>query len=440
MDRLTLISTFKRLHELEIPIQEFPSHFQEDKKTVRELLRRRQEIREQAKSFQLEQKSKPEGQRLLITDLRATLSEEDALLLDDLQYRMRLDAQKRKEAEQVVNEKRPRPTENTATTVQSRYVPAKSITFRLKAKEPINKKMNIKQSHVPNAPPGYRFVDTIGDGDCLFYSVFYAWYPEQGTTNAQTPAASKTIREFIQEHVQEEDLFDTDELLRDIQLSIGWNQVEAQELTDALTSILADPSPANILEQYKKIIMFQSFWGANRELYILNKYGPEEGHPIICLYRKPGDNYEVTWTRGCIPIHYNGTNHYSILEKIPGAEAENLRDRYFNLLERRSTERDIITQKRGAIVNVLRDTFEQLGQSRNLGSKFITPIHESYASVADANSSAEVIYEKAKELGLTDDQAQRLKNAAKAKIQNLQGGKRKTRKNRKPKKRTTRKH
>lgn len=431
MNTKTILDMFKPLHDLGIPLEEFPFHFDKNIDMVEKVLERRKEMLERAIKFQKAKKEAKENPSL--KDFKQPLNEEDKLLVEDIEYEFRRKKERKaaKQApvvQQVLNEKRPRTNTNSTSVSQ----PSSSYVVVTKTNSAPSTGESNTSSVAPSikipahtVPPGYEYVPTKGDGDCMFYSVYYAWNPEKGTDEAQKSDSALDIRQIIYDTVTADDLYDINNLLLGIKESIQtelqdaasdmwrsqsdiledtdiWNIQHICDLLGSYKHIKDNENSANIsqiaLEEYKQnLISNQSFWGDNRELSILNKYAQANGLPNIIPFnvKYPEqaswfDVYQVKsnnsdrwiskirkFPNGVAPIHFNGINHYSILKEVEGEEAKIERKDYLEEQIAKAIQRDPLL--------------------------IINSTNQSITAPAA-------------------------------------GGKRKTRKNRKPKKRTTRKH
>jgi hypothetical protein len=395
MNTKTILEMFKPLHDLGIPLEEFPFHFDKNIDMVEKVLQRRKEMLERAKKFQKAKKEAKENPSL--KDFKQPLNEEDKLLVEDIEYEFRRNKERKaaaKEApvvQQVLNEKRPRTNTNSTSVSQpsSSYVVVTKTNSDPQTGES-NTSSVVTSVRAPGhtVPPGYEYVNTKGDGDCMFYSVYYAWNPEKGTDEAQEPDSALEIRQIIYDTVKEEDLFDINNLLLGIKESIKIElQDAASDMWRSQSDILEDADIYNIehicslLESYKQIkdnensanisqialqeykdnlILNQSFWGDNRELSILNKYAQANRLPNIIpfnvnypeqaswfnVYQVKSNNSDRwiskirKFPNGVAPIHFNGTNHYSMLKEVEGEEAKIERKNYLEEQMAKAIQRD----------------------------------------------------------------------------------------------------
>lgn len=187
---------------------------------------------------------------------------------------------------------------------------------------------------VPTAPAGYEKVATPANGDCLFHSVYYAWYPQQGTAVAAQKASADMIRQIIHDTVTVVDMLGFSSFL----FQEAWQGGNTPEYTAALTKIQTTdtllnagiPGPQQLaarvvrLQVYKEFVTKQQYWGGNLELLILNKYALANGLPIIHVWNQRTRTYEhedLALGNPTAPIHWNGEDHFSMLRRItPGGK------------------------------------------------------------------------------------------------------------------------
>jgi hypothetical protein len=341
---------------------------------------------------------------------------------------------------------------------------AKSPKFSGKMKT-LFKRANEKPSRfaapVSNAPPGYEKVSTLGDGDCMFYSIYYAWNPEQGTAKAQEAASALALRRIVSREANVDDMSVEaikSDLEQSIRLASGTNAAELQGYLAQINTIIQSErsqaqKQADILPLYKEFVLKRVYWGGTRERDILNRYGQVNNKPYIWIFDAMRNiSYRIDPFTGQYipqgyPIHYNGYNHYSILRAIDTSEGAQQRtdlEAAFAAQYAPTPEeiaRGLRADKRGRLSILIRDFLESKGIEKAKRNSLALEIGNKYSGLQNLNSTANEATSKALSVDLPPEQAEELATLVRAKILELQGGKRKTRKQRKTiKKRYTRRH
>jgi hypothetical protein len=317
---------------------------------------------------------------------------------------------------------------------------------------------------VPNAPPGYEWVSTTGDGDCLFYSIYYAVHPAEGIAKAQEDGSALSIRQIIANEANADDI-SVNNLKNDLTESIRLTQIYdpaqsafLQSYLDRIQTIITtEPSIPRrqqlILPLYKEFVLLKGFWGSTRELDIFNRYGQRNGMPFVWIFNQRTqeslrlDPATRQFIPNAHPVHFNGINHYSILKEIDTPAAAQIRRNVNAVLEAQfapSAEeiaREVQAGKRGELVTAIKQFLESRGVSEEIRVIIASDVpNQKYNSLQNANSAATYGKARAIELGVEASVAAELETLIRTKITALQGGKRKTRKQRKVAKRHTRKH
>lgn len=312
------------------------------------------------------------------------------------------------------------------------------------------------------APPGYEKVPTKGDGNCMFYSVYYAWNPEEGTAKAQTEESASALRQIISTEATPDDI-NINALKRDVQESIGLarSPKEKTKLENYLSQIniftssqrsIAEQQVAILVEIYKQLILETVFWGGTRELDILNRFGRKNNKPFVWIFDERGQaSFRVDPITGdylpeAHPIHYNGINHYSILREIdtPAAAQQRANAEAIYAVEfAKSPEeiaRDKISEKREQIRQSIMEFLLTKNFSFEQVKNLMLDIINVYSNPASANSVVKKARELLPSIGLKEADMAELETIIRTKIAELQGGKRATRKNRKGRKRHSRRN
>jgi hypothetical protein len=217
-----------------------------------------------------------------------------------------------------------------------------------------------------SAHPGYQYVDTKGDGSCMYYSIYFAEHPDEDMSKPnQTQGKAMEIREIVAENatIQDVQAFSGDDLDYSIQrekdaakkaelmdFKDQLEDIDAILLEDYGTEVEITEEMVPLLEEklriYRELLQLHTFWGQNREIEIFNRYvrnNPESGLKQIYVWVDPYRRYEG-FLPGGVPIHFNGVGHYSILKPISGEEdkraAENARAVAYDTEYRGSSRRE----------------------------------------------------------------------------------------------------
>jgi hypothetical protein len=331
----------------------------------------------------------------------------------------------------LASTKRADRTQNTAPVVSSKNKVLSFFTRKAANKAP-NKKPVVRQAVGSHA--GWEKVATKGDGNCMFHSVYYAWFPEEGVDAANRTQNAEEIRRIVSEFVTLDDLyggqrvegitelndmtFKPESLNDSIRMA---NEKEKARLVgykklyeDILRSNESKEAKEDlILKLYKQVILERTFWGDNRELNILNRYAREIGLPPIMVW---ADNMKqfIQPVAGARPIHFNGYNHYSILKEInsPNAKAARNalnakargREGEFAEAEADQRRKEQIAIKRVQLTQAAFNAFRRKGGDEGMG-KTIRNIIGEYFGEETANSTANYAHNTVRELGGSDEQA-----------------------------------
>lgn len=171
--------------------------------------------------------------------------------------------------------------------------------------------------------PGYQKITTNPDGDCMYYAIYFAIHPDEDSSYGnQTPDKALQIREMVAANATINDavVFGMEDLEDSIRKER--NRTKKQELLvlrTQLRDILKNPDNASFNEDklaiYRRALLHSSFWGQEREIQIFNRISAV---PIYIWDASVG-RY-LFYIQGGAPIHYNGSDHYSILKPIGGQE------------------------------------------------------------------------------------------------------------------------
>ncbi len=330
----------------------------------------------------------------------------------------------------------------------------------------------------PPTPPGYEYVPTKGDGNCMFYAVYYAWNPEEGPARAQEAESAQALRQMLAAEADANDI-NIMEVQQNVQTSVGLSSgtAEVRSLSDLLNRINAivasntktdQQKREEILPLYKQAVLNKAYWGTSRELEILNRFGQMNGKPFVWVFSGPTqellnlaastgvyiasgsqrlDPATHVFVPFAHPIHYNGYNHYSILRAIDTPEGVQARANANAIaaaeLEPSEEEvvRERIYRKRAELQSAIETYLEGKGKNATARRGISLNITNRYSGLPSLNDVVTAARERIRAEGMTAGEAAEVEALVRAKIQELQGGKRKTRKQRKGmKKRFTRKH
>jgi hypothetical protein len=185
-----------------------------------------------------------------------------------------------------------------------------------------------------SAPPGFHTVPTTGDGNCLFHSIFYAWFPEEGVDVANRSESANLIRKIIADNalatIKNDRIFTLLELEDAFRLSRRSLNEEQTELYTRLYSELseinqelAEIEPSlraqsgvnanmregliarqsvlyeNMARIYKEAVLLTSFfWGGEFEIGVANDYAMKNSLPEIRVWNEETS----TWYSGGAPV------------------------------------------------------------------------------------------------------------------------------------------
>jgi hypothetical protein len=313
-----------------------------------------------------------------------------------------------------------------------------------------------------SAPPGYCYLNTPMNGDCLFYAVYYAWHPRQSQAEQLDRSAPDQIRQILANEANMDDfpvdnwVYVEDDLRSSVQRASGPALKSLQKHYNRLQTIMNDATKSEgtkineILAEYKQYVRYRFYWATHREIHILNRYAERNGLPKIWIWTANGEI--IDWTPGGVPVHYNGVNHYSILEAIPGKEAERtafnqaqeadymVREAEYQQGEQLRQSRVALAAKRQQLTNNVGNELTRMGVPNAKMKLIRMDVGTAYNGLASRNLARNAGKSKAIELGLTQQQQNNLGTFIENRIQQLQGGYR-TRKHRKgSKRRYSRKH
>ncbi len=156
-----------------------------------------------------------------------------------------------------------------------------------------------------SAPPGFHTVRTTADGNCLFHSIFYAWFPEQGVEVANRTESAVLIRRIIADTigievgltpVDLEGLHESPkrkaEMFEEIDaLDVEYSALRAPNDTSRMTEI-----DDRKFQMYKELILMSpNYWGGYKEIAAANKYARQNSLPLIYVWDQETRNW---WDRG----------------------------------------------------------------------------------------------------------------------------------------------
>ncbi len=181
-----------------------------------------------------------------------------------------------------------------------------------------------------SAPPGFHVVPTTADGNCLFHSIFYAWFPEEGVDVANRTESAVLIRKIIADNAlptikhREFSSMELKEALR-IESTDSEEDTVIIEIIDSIQAQLEnkrrESSITNASEERKKelkseieglyenltqiyqaqVLKSPKYWGGMLELEIANNYAMANSLPQIHVWSQPEPGRPG---RPAIPAHW----------------------------------------------------------------------------------------------------------------------------------------
>lgn len=156
-----------------------------------------------------------------------------------------------------------------------------------------------------SAPPGFHTVPTTADGNCLFHSIFYAWFPEEGVDVANRSESAVLIRKIIADSIGIDVGLTTIDLEglhgnanRKAEILADMNRLDMEyiNLRAPADDIRMGEIDQRKLDIYKELILMSpNFWGGYKEIAAANKYAMENSLPLIYVWDQVSRNW---WDRG----------------------------------------------------------------------------------------------------------------------------------------------